>query len=330
MKTIKIKYIGFWSGFNPDTFYVTEILKKHFNVVITDDPDFIICSCIGDFYEFLKYPQVRIEYIGENYIPDMNVIDYAISPYPIQFLDRCFHLPQGLKGFEVNHHCAERSKNQKPFDQSFLESKTIFANFCASHESEYGIRGDFFKKLCEYKKVDSIGTYLNNTGIIVKMQDGSKKEYLRKCKFTLCFESTSHGGFNTEKITDAFYTNTIPVYYGDPYISTIFNPNAFINVSDYNSIEEAIERIIELDQNDDLYLQMLNQPVFNDPDYPYRLEKEFEEFLVHIFSQEPSEAYRRSRIYFPKYFESFLRNCSRIYYSPIIQIGQKLKRKLRH
>ncbi len=328
-KTIKIKYLDFWEEFDPEEFMMTKILKKHFNVEICDDADFVICSCIRDFYCYLEYPQVRIMYIGENYIPDLNMIDYAITPYPIELKDRCFHLPQGLKSPEKNKYCVEKSRGKTVFDREFLKTKTAFANFCASHESEHNIRGDFFKKLCEYKKVDSIGTYLNNTGARVKISDGSKNEYQRKCKFTLCFESTSHVGFNTEKILDAFYSDTVPIYYGDPYIGDIFNKKAFIDVSDYDSFDDAIKAIEEIDNNDELYLKMLNEPVFTDPDYPERLMKEYEEFLVHIFEQEPEKAYRRCRIYYPHYHESFVRNCRRLYKNKIVQLLVRLKKLIK-
>lgn len=326
-KTIKIKYIGFWAGFSPEDFKMTKLLQKHFDVVICDDADYIICSCIEDYYGFLDYDKVRIEYIGENYIPDLNMIDYAISPYPVHLLDRCFHLPQGLKSPEVNAYCAHR--DERKFDRAFLEGKTVFANFCASHESEYNCRGDFFKKLCEYKKVDSIGTYLNNTGIFVKNTDGTKREYLQKSKFSLCFESTVHGGFNTEKIVDAFRADTIPVYLGDPYIGDIFNKNAFINVADYDSFDDAIAKIIELDNDDDKYLEMLNQPVFVDRDYPERLEREYEEFLVHIFEQPIEKAYRRSRVYFARYYESFVKHGRQLYNSKPVQLAVRLKNKIK-
>lgn len=326
-KTIKIKYIGFWDEFNPDEFRMTKILQKHFNVEICDDADYIITSCISDFYEFLDYQQVRIEYIGENYIPDLNMIDYAITPYPIQFHDRCFHLPQGLKSTEVNDYCAQR--DLKKFDKEFLSNKTVFANFCASHESEYNIRGDFFKKLCEYKKVDSIGTYLNNTDIYVKNSDGTKREYQKKCKFTLCFESTSHGGFNTEKIVDAFRSDTIPIYYGDPYIGDIFNKEAFIDIADYDSWDDAIAKIIELDNDDEKYLEMLNKPVFVDRNYPERLDREYEQFLVHIFEQPKEKAYRRSRVYFARYYESFVKHGRQLYNSLPVKLAIKLKNMLK-
>lgn len=326
-KTIKIKYVGFWSEFDPETFNITMILRKHFDVKICDDADFVITSCINNFYDILDYPQVRIMYIGENYIPDMNLIDYSISPYPVKMLDRCFHLPQSMKADKENAYLAERSLGKNTFGQDFMRTKTAFANFCASHESEHNIRGDFFKKLCEYKKVDSIGTYLNNTGIYVKGSDGTKRTYQKKCKFSLCFESTSHVGFNTEKIVDAFASDTIPVYYGDPYIGDIFNKKAFIDLADFASVDEAIQKIIELDNDDEKYLEMLNQPIFVDPEYPVRLGREYEEFLVHIFEQSPEDAYRRCRIYYPHYHESFLKTCRMLYYNPVVQLLLKIKRK---
>ena len=147
-KTIKLKYFGVWDGFDPETFNITKILRRHFDVVVCEDADYVICSCIGEFYEFLDYPQVRIMYIGENYIPDLNVIDYAISPYPMKLLDRCFHLPQSMKSDTSTAHLLRRTRGEITFGPEFMQTKTVFANFCASHESEHNIRGDFFKKLC--------------------------------------------------------------------------------------------------------------------------------------------------------------------------------------
>src|SRR5207248_433414 len=43
-----------------------------------------------------------------------------------------------------------------------------------------------------------------------------------------------------------------------------FNPRSFINVHDGPSIEAAIERVIEIDRDDDLYLEYLRQPWYHD------------------------------------------------------------------
>ena len=247
---------------------------------------------------------------GENYIPDFNLIDYSICPYPISFGDRNFSLPTCV--WPRNHWQSLTGKpRNREAAQALLKKKEYFANFIAGHESEYGIRGDFFKKLCAYKRVESPGSYLNNMpdGKVVSFENESKVEFQRKCKFTLCFESTNHYGFVTEKIMDAFYADTIPVYYGSPTVTEIFNKDAFINVADFPSFDAAIQRIIELDQDEEGYIQMLSQPILVDPEYPQRLEEELGAYIRHIFEQPLEQAYRRSRVYHPKKIDDYLARC---------------------
>lgn len=305
MKSVKIKFVGFWKGFSPENSIIYKIISKYYKPIICDDPDYIICSCFDEKYEYLKYPQIRIMVCGENYIPDFNFIDYAICRYPIDFLDRCFYEPGCLRPFPE---CFNLEKNIQ-LNLKDLQKKDNFCNFICSHESEHNIRGDFFKKLCEYKKVDSVGPYLNNCPeITVNRFDGTKRAFQQKSKFTLCFESTKSEGFFTEKLTDAFLSNTIPIYYGSSTVKTVFNKNAFIDISDFSSFEDAINKIIEIDQNDQLYLKMINENKLIDKNY---ISEKFEqecEFIKHIFDQSISGAYRRSRVYAPFDHEKYILN----------------------
>lgn len=330
-KTIKVNFINFWPRFKPGQTLITQILEKHYHVEICDNPDYLFCSVIGkQFYDYLDYPGIRIMYSAENMIPDLNSVDYVISPYPVSLCDRCFHFPVGMRISKKNQYLETRSNGGIHFTKEDLTKKSIFANFCASHDSDDGKRGAFFKQLSEsYKKVDSIGTFLNNTGTIVDMVDGTKWDYQRKCKFTLCFESVSQQGFNTEKIVDAFYTDTIPVYYGDPNIGQIYNAKAFINVRDYPTFDAAIARIKELDQDDEQYLEMLNQPVFKDPEYPTKFEADLEAFLLNIFEQPLEQAYRRARAFIPYERERVLRQAIRSYYSKPQVFLRRVKAKFR-
>ena len=95
MKTVKINYARVDDYFDKKQNLIYDILKNHgYDVQISDEPDYNICDALGaEYYEYCKYPQVRIMYSGENYIPDFNLIDYSICPYPIQFGDRNFQLP---------------------------------------------------------------------------------------------------------------------------------------------------------------------------------------------------------------------------------------------
>ena len=305
-KTVKIKLLGFWSSFKPEKYLIFQLLEQKYDVKFVDsDPDFVVCSIFGNRYEYLKYPQVRIMISGENFIPDFNYVDYAISSYPIKFYDRSFRLPFYFVDFTPRREIQE--KNRK-YTKDILKDKVYFANFIASHDSEFGLRGEAFKKLSEYKRVESCGTLFNNMpdGLCVKRSNNTKQEIQKKSKFTLCFESTRHEGFITEKIIDAFYNDTIPIYYGSSDVTEIFNPNAFINCSDYVSFDEIVKKVIELDNNDDLYLKMLSEPIFNDPHYYDNLISSLETFLYNIFDQDPDKAYRRSRVYSPKIYEEDL------------------------
>lgn len=306
MKTVKIKYVGFWDGFDPETNIIYQVLKKHYDVVITDDADYIICSLFGTPYDYCHFPQVRIMYSGENYIPDFNVIDYALCPYPVEFLDRCCYRPVLLGNFE---RCQDLQNKDRNYSSSILDEKPYFANFIAGHESEFNIRGDFFKKLSKYKRVESPGKYLNNMSDsqVVSFLDSSKTDFQRKCKFTLCFESTKHEGFVTEKITDAFYSDTIPVYYGSSTVTDIFNSEAFINCSDFDSFDDVVNKIIELDNDDEKYLEMLRQPIFVQKNFVDETLKKIEDFLVYIFDQPLESAYRRSRVFAAKTYDDFLK-----------------------
>ncbi len=332
MKTVKIKFIGYnWPGFSPDENIIYRILKKYYKVEISDEPDYIICSIFGPEYEYCNYPQVRIMCVGENYIPDFNLIDYAVSRYPISFQDRNFYLIGCADNYDGVRWSNLETKDRN-YTVDILKEKDLFANFIASHESEDNIRGDFFKELCKYKKVDSVGSYLNNQedGQTVRFQNNSKTEFQRRCKFTLCFESTKHEGFITEKISDAFFADTIPVYFGSSNITDIFNGKAFIYCKDREDFDRVIEKIIELDNDDEKYLEMLREPIFVKQNYPSETYKELEKFVLNIFEQPIEKAYRRSRVYSPARFEDFLKKCKSIegiqeqkYFSKIVM---RLKR----
>lgn len=307
MKTVKIKFVGFWKNFVPEESLFYKTLKKHYDVQITDDADYIICSMFGKEYQYCKYPQIRIMISGENYIPDYNLIDYSIATYPVHLQDRNLYFPCCV---DCYGHCESLESKNRNYSDDILKSKIYFANFIAGHESENNIRGDFFKRLCKYKRVESPGKYLNNMpdGETVEWYNSSKTDFQRKCKFTLCFESTKHEGFVTEKITDAFFADTIPVYYGSSNVTDIFNSKAFINCSDYPDMEAVIQKIIELDSDDDKYMKMLRQPIFVDSNYYSNLMKAQEKFLLNIFEQPYEKAYRRSRVFISKNYNNYLSN----------------------
>ena len=150
-------------------------------------------------------------------------------------------------------------------------------------------RLEFFKQLSLYKNVDSGGKVLNNVGGPVK----SKLEFQKKYKFSLAFENSKSNGYTTEKIVDAFASGGIPIYWGDPLITNVFNPKAFINANEFETEEALIEFIKKIDTDNQLYLSYIKEPMLQDKEYLKKATKSFNKYLDFIFNQDLKVAKRR-------------------------------------
>jgi len=55
----------------------------------------------------------------------------------------------------------------------------------------------------------------------------------------------------------------IPIYWGTPDVALDFNPESFINASACRTPDIAVQRIIEIDNDPELYRKMLAAPFFH-------------------------------------------------------------------
>ena len=91
-------------------------------------------------------------------------------------------------------------------------------------------------------------------------------------------------------------SETIPIYWGNPHIDKEFNPNSFIWIRDKRDVDDAIEKVIMLDQNDEKWIEMMNNPwTCNNYIETELSAKVFDEFIFNIFKQESTKAMRRSK-----------------------------------
>ncbi len=291
MKTIKLMFLGFWPSFNVEDNFIINILRKKYHIIISDNPDYLIFTRYDT--EVYKYSCVRIFFNVENFAPDFNLCDYSIGFDEIVFLDRHCRYPLYLIAdytyYEGDNYALDytRMEEKTGFSENDLKHKTEFCGMVVSR-AQCEERDAFFDKLSQYKLVKSGGAWKNNIGYRVT----DKNEFLRKCKFSIAFENSSTPGYCTEKIMQAFAASTIPIYFGDPHVGQQFNTNAFINVHDFDSFEAVIERIKQIDQDDELYMKMLSEPALLDG-YASIKKEELESFLYHIVDQDASKAIRR-------------------------------------
>lgn len=311
MKTVKINFCGFWGSFNKEKNLFTKILSKHFNIEISEKPDFIICSNRGKPFEYMQYDCVRLMVMGENLSPDFTVFDYCIGFDYITFGDRYFRLQQAFYNDAAKPWSpVALSENEA---KELLKNKKHFCNFIYRHPSSHGIREKLFKTLNEYKPVVSAGHLFNNTGSKNGCTWAEKYKIVRSSKFTIACDSIESEGFVTEKIIQAFDNHSIPIYFGNKKIDDEFNTKAFIWCKNEADFDATIERIKYLDTHDEDYLEMLSQNPLNDPNSIETRYDELERFLVNIFSQEPSDAFRRVKYYCAEEHEKHLKAYNNIY-----------------
>jgi hypothetical protein len=270
MKNLKVWFTYFWGTFEEYDNVFTYALSKTYNVEVTpDNPDLVIT---GDFKE--RYQNAKMVYFSGEPFYDIGANDYALTSFYVND-SRYFRVPLFLffayeyykRGFISSYD--EILYRKMILDPSILDYKR---NFCAYVSKGPGgpqsQRTEFFNALSEYKRVDSMGDHLNNSPCVpgesaTIIGSINKCEVIKNYKFTMAFENTmtynDNIGYTTEKIYEPMMALTIPIYWGNPEIYKDFNTKSFINWNDYGSNEKVIERIIEIDNDDDLYMDYMKE-----------------------------------------------------------------------
>lgn len=258
MSKIKIDFVNFWIDFNKTNNYFYNLLSEDFEIEISNQADFIFYSVFNFRQGIENYNCKKIFYVGENIEPPLDECDLAFS---FSYIDDPKHYRLPLYVLYLGYDQLDQPKN---ITQDMADRK--FCNFICSNPSGL-IRNKFVEKLSQYKQVDCGGGWMNNLGYIVD----NKREFQSKYKFSIAMENFGQEGYLTEKILDPMTVNSMPIYWGDPLVHYDFNPLSFVNVKD---IDEAIEYIIELDNNPDKYIEMLQQPWLHNNVIPQRYTKE--------------------------------------------------------
>ena len=256
---LKISFSDFWPGFNKHNNFFTQLLSEEYILqVVEHSPDILVYSSFGT--EFLDYRCIRFFYTGEQITPNFKLCDYALSFQRAH--QRNFRLPLYLMYgyYELT--------NVKPHFSDFLQEKRKFCNFVYSNR-HCKKRNNFFHKLSKYKVVDSGGKLWNNIGRPVD----DKCKFLQNYKFSIAFENECYPGYTTEKIVEPMTANSLPIYWGNPFIDKEFNSRSFLNYFDFQNENELIEKIIFLDQNDSAYEKYYTEPYLSQNKIPDSLAK---------------------------------------------------------
>lgn len=161
---------------------------------------------------------------------------------------------------------------QKKIDPIFLiknENENIVkSKFCCFMYSNCDDKMDGVRNRKQFLKlmnrmsgnrVDNLGRCYNNNYI----NNGNwidNNDIYKPYKFVIAFENQQIKGYITEKLVMPMLARAIPIYLGAEDVSEYFNKNSFINVRDFPTFEKCIEYVLKVDQNDDLYQSIMNEP----------------------------------------------------------------------
>lgn len=274
-----------------------EILQEKFDIELVDsNPDYVIGTPLRRMQQF-DYPDaVKIMFYGENLTPNFATCDYAIGFDHLAFGDRYLRLPLYClrKDYDV-----VLASDKSQLDLDALTNRKFCSFVVSNGRRADPVRTEFFHALCEYKKVDSAGRYLNNMGGGY-LED--KRAFVAEYKFNIAFESSCYDGYTTEKIMEPMAVNTIPIYWGNRLLAKDFNPASVINLCDYDSIKDCVEYIAALDTNDELYKDKLREPWLIAGQHYQDFKEQLWDFFDNIFSQPKEKAFRLSDYGYQAYY----------------------------
>ncbi len=251
MEKIRIKFGDFWHDFDPKDNMFTRVLSTKFEIEFSDDPQYYFFThAYNGKRDYLNYKCHRIFLGWENERADWASCDYVLDSDFYANNPRHKRFPIWA-AWDMKRLC-------QPKDVNNFAGKKKFCCMVVSNPNAKE-RIAFFHELSKYKQVDSGGRHLNNVGYSID----NKMDFIKDYKFVISFENSSYPGYTTEKLIEPMLVNSIPIYWGNPKVGCDFNKKSFINIKDFTSYAKAIEHIIELDNNEDKYLEMSAQPWLN-------------------------------------------------------------------
>lgn len=256
---------GFWGGFDDKTDannigFFEKIFKKSkiCNYEITSDLDkanVLFESVFGQTFVNLKKWIVTIHFSGEpfsNHFENYNIVLYSEKNWR-----NVVDMP--LFAYYIHGNNFLDKLLNKP-----LISK-IPGNFCCFIVSNGGcrIRNKMFEMLNGYKPVHSYGKFANNMGgnLLCDYWTEEYRRFLSNYKFIICFENSKFGTYCTEKIVNPYLSGTIPIYWSSHHVKNIFNQESMIFLEDETdaSFRKVFNKIVELDNSDEKYLEFANK-----------------------------------------------------------------------
>jgi hypothetical protein len=262
---------NWWPGFNEKTdanhigFFEALLSKtKLHNLEITYNVDkanvLLEAGNPNEYIHNYKNWIYKINFIGEPALPQSDKYDLVLTS--VNNIKNVVDLPLAVAYIHCN--------NFLPYLYNRPIITDVPKKFCTFIVSnpKCEVRNNLFNLINNYKNVSSMGGHANNVGYKINYPYWSSEYFnvLGEHKFMICCENTKMETYSTEKIVNPYLGKTIPIYWGSHNIKNIFNPDSMLFLEDESedSVNKLIQKIIELDNDDQKYLEFINRPNFTE------------------------------------------------------------------
>lgn len=255
--SITVKFVDFWPTFDClNNKFVDALSTQREVIVLTDNnskvvPDILFYSRCG-YGEHYKYDCLKIYFTGENDFPNFNECDYALSFYQSDCGGRNLRYPLYML-YEI-----EQASNPPILN----DNQALNREFCSLVMSNSincdPRRIEIIDAVESYSPLAYGGSFRNNVG--GKVED--KIKFISNYRFNLALENSYVPGYVTEKILEPFAAATVPIYWGSNVAKSDFNPDSFINIEDYDSLDSFIKDLHNIATTPERYLNILRAHSF--------------------------------------------------------------------
>ena len=192
-----------------------------------------------------------------------------------------------MSDIHFGHHKTDVSKKRIWFPFILCRDPIVYTKprdlvtpkyFCGFGVSNVGcnLRNGLFDYISVYRHVHSFGSFKRNTELIAPaIHTEGYIQFLKQFKFLICFENSEYPYYITEKLGNAYLAGCIPIYWGCTTVPLFLNVEAFIHVTSDDSFEDVYNRIQYIDTNEEAYMRMRSQPLFNNNTIPTEFSEEY-------------------------------------------------------
>lgn len=284
--TLYVSFDNFWSGFDPDEFFIPlfeSALRRRVRTVRPwQRPDIAVSSVFRPRSRLIRVIKSvsradrsrgkSIWFTGENIRPplaDFNLsLSFDVDSYdktnvylPYSFLAVRWFAEPDRKKVAQSPERARSSTVPRPHDllSAAYESRKKGTKFaCAIVSNQEPTRMRVIEALQKIGPVDVFGSGSEGGPVTDKYAVAS--DY----RFMVAMENDLYPGYVTEKLVDSWTAGCIPIWWGLDE-AKLFNPKAILNLTSLGSIEKLVRKVEDLEANSSTYDEMWFQPLVTKP-----------------------------------------------------------------